>query len=190
MELTEILTRIYPLPPDSIDKIAEKSERIEMKKGTILVEADKVCRNVFLVAEGIVRAFCYAKGRDITFWIGEEGTVALSMQSYINSKPGYESIVTIEDCVLYKISIDNLHDLYRHDIHIANWGRVFAESEILRADKALIPQLFTTGKERYEQLLQQQPHLLNRIPLENLASYLGLTPVSLSRIRANMQSAH
>lgn len=187
MELTEILTRIYPLPPVSIDKIAEMAHRVRMKKGTLLVEADKVCRNVFFVAQGIVRAFCYAKGRDITFWIGEEGTVALSMQSYINGKPGYESVVTIEDSLLYKISIDNLHELYSHDIHIANWGRVFAEKELLRAEKALIPQLFTTGSERYEQLLREQPHLLNRIPLENLASYLGVTPVSLSRIRSNKQ---
>ena len=70
MKLTEILTRIHPLPPESIDKISEKVERIEMKKGSMLVEAGKVCRNVFFVAEGIVRAFCYAKGRDITFWIG------------------------------------------------------------------------------------------------------------------------
>ena len=190
MKLTEILTRIHPLPPESIDKISEKVERIEMKKGSMLVEAGKVCRDVFFVAEGIVRAFCYAKGRDITFWIGEEGTVALSMQSYINGKPGYESIVTIEDCTLYKISVDNLHELYLNDIHIANWGRIFAEKEILRAEKALIPQLFTTGSERYEQLLKEQPHLLNRIPLENLASYLGVTPVSLSRIRGNKQSAH
>jgi CRP-like cAMP-binding protein len=190
MELTEILTRIHPLPPESIDKIAGKVERVEMKKGSILVEADKVCRNVFFVAKGIVRAFCYAKGRDITFWIGEEGTVALSMQSYINGQPGYESIVTIEDCILYKISVDNLHELYSNDIHISNWGRVFAEKEILRAEKALIPQLFTTGSERYEQLLKDQPHLLNRIPLENLASYLGLTPVSLSRIRANFGSCN
>ncbi|MBJ2183529.1 MAG: Crp/Fnr family transcriptional regulator [Muribaculaceae bacterium] len=185
MELTEILTRIYPLPSESIDKIAEKVDKIEIKKGSMLVEADKICRNVFFVAEGIVRAFCYAKGRDITFWIGEEGTVALSMQSYINGRAGYESIATVENCLLYKISTDDLHELYRQDIHIANWGRVFAEKEILRAEKALIPQLFTTGSERYEQLIREQPHLLNRIPLENLASYLGVTPVTLSRIRSN-----
>lgn len=184
MNLTEILTGINALPPGSIDKIAERVDLIKVGKGVMLVEADKVCRDIFFVAEGIVRAFCYAKGRDITFWIGEEGTVALSMQSYINGRPGYENIVTIEDCELYKISVDDLHCLYRQDIHIANWGRIFAEKEILRAEKALIPQLFTTGKERYEQLLREQPHLLNRIPLENLASYLGITPVSLSRIRS------
>ncbi|MCM1356278.1 MAG: Crp/Fnr family transcriptional regulator [Staphylococcus sp.] len=152
-----------------------------------MVEADKVCPSVYFIANGIVRAYCFAKGRDITFWIGEEGTVALSMQSYINGTPGYENIIALEDCVLYRISINQLHDLYRHDIHLANWGRAFAEKEILRAEMSLIPQLFTTGRERYEQLLKDRPHLLNRIPLENLASYLGITPVSLSRIRNRIQ---
>lgn len=184
MELTEILTRIYPLPPESLNRIIERVKKVEIKKGTLLAEADKVCRDVFFVAEGIVRAYCYAKGRDITFWIGEEGTVAVSMQSYINGTPGYESIVTVEDCLLYRISVEELQQLYQSDIHIANWGRVFAEKEILRAEKSLIPQLFTTGSERYKQLLREYPRLLNRVPLENLASYLGMTPVSISRIRS------
>ncbi len=183
MDLPDILNQIYPLPPESLDKMSEIVELTEVKKGTLIVEADKICRNIFFVAQGIVRAYCYAKGRDITFWIGDEGSVALSMQSYINNIPGYEYIVTIEDCILYKMSVDNLKHLFRHDINIANWGRVFAEKEILRAEKSLIPQLFTTGKERYEALLRQQPQLLNRIPLENIASFLGVTPVSLSRIR-------
>lgn len=183
MELTEILTQINPLPAESLRSIADMAQRVEVKKDTMLVEAGKICRSVYFVAQGIVRAYCYAKGRDITFWIGEEGTVALSMQSYINSMPGYENIVAIENCILYEVSSEDLHRLYRQDIYLANWGRVFAEKEILRAEKALIPQLFTTGSERYERLLREQPQLLNRIPLENLASYLGLTPVSLSRIR-------
>lgn len=183
MELTEILTRINHLPPESLIKITKSAHRIEVKKGTMLIEADKICNNVFFIAKGIVRAYCYAKGRDITFWIGEEGSVALSMQSYVNSQPGYENIVAIEDCITYRISVDVLHELYEHDIYLANWGRVFAEKEILRAEKSLIPQLFTTGGERYRQLLKEHPRLLNRIPLENLASYLGITPVSLSRIR-------
>lgn len=183
MELPEILTNIHPLPSESLERFSAKAREVEMKRGTMLVEAERVCREIFFVAKGIVRAYCYAKGRDITFWIGEEGTVALSMQSYINAKPGYENIVTIEDCKLYRMSIDELHELYLHDINICNWGRVFAEKEILRAEKALIPQLYTTGSERYEHLLREHPQLLNRIPLENLATYLGVTPVSLSRIR-------
>lgn len=183
MELNEILSSICPLPSESVARITDKAERIKVRKGCLLVEADRICRDVYFISKGIVRAYCLANGRDITFWIGEEGTVALSMQSYINGVPGYENIVTLEECILYRITVDELHHLYRQDIDLANWGRVFAEKEILRAEESLIPQLFTTGRERYEKLLNDKPHLLNRIPLENLASYLGVTPVSLSRIR-------
>lgn len=187
MELSEIITRICPLPEESIRRFVDETDLIHVRKGTRFIAAGEVCRYVYLVAQGVVRAYCYAKGRDITFWIGEEGTVALSLQSYINGRAGYENITTLEDCALYRIASQDLHTLYRQDIHLANWGRVFAEKEILRAEKSLIPQLFTTGRERYETLLTEQPHLLNRIPLENLASYLGLTPVSLSRIRNEKQ---
>lgn len=178
--------RIYPMPSESIKKIYDRVDEIYACRGTILIEADKVCNSVYFIAQGAVRAYCLAKGKDITFWIGEEGAVALSMRSYIDGSPGYETIETLEDCILYKISSYELHDLYRQDIYLANWGRVFAEKEILRAEKSLIPQLFTTARERYESLLKEHPHLLNRIPLEKLASYLGITPVSLSRIRSEI----
>lgn len=66
--------------------------------------------------------------------------------------------------------------LGKTNIHIANWGRKFAETEIIRAERSLIPHLSTTASDRYENLLNQNPALLNRIPLEKLASYLGITP--------------
>lgn len=188
MELPEILCNIYPLPPAAIAKIAELAETVTAEKGATIISSDRIDGYVYFVAKGIVRAFCNADGRDITFWIGAEGSVALSMQGYINGRKGYESIITIEHCSLYRVPVKALHNLYLTDIDIANWGRVFAEKEILRAEKSLIPQLFTTGRERYEALQREQPQLLNRIPLEVLATYLGLTPVSLSRIRAQICS--
>lgn len=186
MKLTDILNNIHHLPETSLSRLTELAEPLSVGKNEIIISADTVCHDVYFIAEGIVRAFSYAKGREITFWIGTEGSVALSMQSYINGSPGYENIVTLEPCRLFRISVSALKALYHTDIEIANWGRKFAEKEILRAEKTLIPQLFTTGKERYETLLREHPQLLNRIPLEKLASYLGLTPVSLSRIRGSL----
>ena len=76
--------------------------------------------------------------------------------------------------------------LFQEDIHIANWGRKFAETEFLQTEEKFIPLLFTSAAERYEVLLKNNPELLQRIPLECLATYLGITPVSLSRIRAGI----
>lgn len=186
MKLREILNAICPLPDSSARKIEAVTDEMTVRKNTVVISAGRICHDILFVAEGIVRAYSYADGRDITFWIGAEGAVALSMQGYINNRSGYENIVTLEDCRLYRTTVAQLHGLYEADINLANWGRRFAEKELLRTESSLIPQLFTTGKERYERLLQEQPGLLNRIPLENLASYLGLTPVSLSRIRASL----
>lgn len=188
MELEDILNGIYPLPREAMDKIVERCERISVGKNVELVTAGTVCRYIYFVAEGIVRAYSSVNGRDITFWIGTEGSVALSLLGYMDGRRGYETIVTLEHSELYRIPSASLQELYNLDINIANWGRRFAEKEILRAEKSLIPQLFSTGRERYEALLAENPGLVNRIPQEILASYLGLTPVSLSRIRGMMAS--
>ena len=186
MKLRDILNDIHPLPDSSVEKIEAITTEMTVGKNTVVISAGRVCHDILFVAEGIVRAYSYADGRDITFWIGAEGAVALSMQGYINNRPGYENIVTLEDCRFYRTTVSQLHALYGSDINLANWGRRFAEKELLRTESYLIPQLFTTGKERYERLLHEQPGSLHRIPLENLASYLGLTPVSLSRIRGSL----
>lgn len=186
MELPEILNRIYPLPETSMSKILTLAEEITVNKNVGIISPHTPSPYVYFVKTGIVRAYIIADGREITFWIGEEGTVALSLQSYINSTKGYEYIAAVESSALYRVPSEGLHKLYDHDIHLANWGRRFAELEILRAEKCLIPQLFTTGRERYESLLETSPGLLQRVPLEHLATYLGLTPVSLSRIRASI----
>ena len=186
MKLRDILNDIHPLPDSSVEKIEAITTEMTVGKNTVVISAGRVCHDILFVAEGIVRAYSYADGRDITFWIGAEGSVALSMQGYIHDRPGYENIVTLENCRLYHTTVERLRALYANDIDIANWGRRFAEKELLRTESYLIPQLFTTGRERYEALLRDQPELLRRIPLENLATYLGLTPVSLSRIRASV----
>ena len=86
-----------------------------------------------------------------------------------------------------RLPVDEVQ-LFNEDIGIANWGRRFAEREFLQTEQRLIPFLCTTASERYARLLEESPDLLQRLPLEHLASWLGITPVSLSRIRAKMKA--
>jgi CRP-like cAMP-binding protein len=93
----------------------------------------------------------------------------------------------MEESILYVLKREDLYKLFDEDIHIANWGRKFAEFEFLQTEERLISLLFTTASERYKELIENDSDLLQRMPLECLASYLGITPVSLSRIRANIK---
>ncbi len=119
-----------------------------------------------------------------------EGSTIVSLKSYVNNRQGYETVELMENSVLYMLKRKELYELFEEDTHIANWGRKFAETEFLQTEERLISLLFTTASERYRELLKDNPDLLQRMPLECLASYLGITPVSLSRIRAKLKREH
>lgn len=187
MELYDIINKIYAMPDESLKKLAECLTMIKRPKGYHVLEAEKTDTNIYLIGEGIARAYIPIDGKEITFWIGKEGASLFSLKSYVNNECGYETIELMEDSKLFMLKRQNLESLFKEDIHIANWGRKFAEMEFLHTEERLIPMLFTTASQRYETLLKNNPDLLQRIPLECLASYLGITPVSLSRIRAGIK---
>ena len=187
MDIHEIINRIYRMPEASADKVVKHLSKITYPKGYHILEAGKTETNIFFIEKGIARAYIPVDGKEVTFWIGKEGSTIVSLKSYVNNQQGYESMELMENSVLYLLKRKDLHELFKEDIHIANWGRKFAESEFLQTEERLISLLFTTASERYMKLIQNNPELLQRIPLECLASYLGITPVSLSRIRAKLR---
>lgn len=187
MELRDIINGIYALPEESLDKIVACTDFLSCKRGTFILEAGKVERDIFLISSGIARAYVLSDGKEVTFWIGCEGSEIISLDSYVNGRAGYETIELMEDSELYRLRTGDLQRLFATDINIANWGRKLAEQEFLRTEKRMIPLLSTTASARYEALLKNSPELLRRIPLECLATYLGITPVSLSRIRSKLK---
>lgn len=187
MTIERILDDIYMLPEHSKQSIIESVSKVEYPKGHRLLNANKTERNIYFVKKGIVRAYINSLDDEITFWFGKEGDTVVSMRSYVAHQKGYENIELLEDCILYKLNGDALNSLYTKDIHIANWGRKFAEQELLKTEERLISRQFKTASERYRELINSQPELLQRVQLSHIASYLGITQVSLSRIRAKFR---
>ena len=167
MDIHEIINRIYRMPEASADKVVKHLSKVTYPKGYHILEAGKTETNIFFIEKGIARAYIPVDGKEVTFWIGKEGSTIVSLKSYVNNQQGYESMELMENSVLYLLKRKDLHELFKEDIHISL--------------------LFTTASERYMKLIQNNPELLQRIPLECLASYLGITPVSLSRIRAKLK---
>ncbi len=187
MNINDIICGIYRMPAYSISRLEKYLTKVSYPKGYHLIEADKIEPNVFFLDHGTACAYIHRDGRKITFWIGREGATIMSLRSYVNNERGYETVELMEDSDLYMLKRSDLYQLFADDINIANWGRKFAELEFLHTEERLIPALYTTASERYQALLMNEPDLLQRVPLETLASYLGITPVSLSRIRANIK---
>lgn len=187
MNIDQILDKVYPLPSSSKRSLKESIEEVSFSKNFSLMEADKIVHYIYFIKKGIVRAYATKEEKDITFWFGSEGEPVVSMKSYVEDKPGYENIELLEDCNLYKLETSTLKILFNKDIHIANWGRKFAEKELLRTEELIISRQFKTALERYKDLMRDKPDLLKRVQLGHIASYLGITQVSLSRIRAEIK---
>ncbi|MCH4824654.1 Crp/Fnr family transcriptional regulator [Gramella lutea] len=184
MKIDEILDKVYKLPDQAKQKIIESIDEVNYKKGEILFQADKIVQEIYFIKKGIVRAYTKTSDNDITFWFGKEGDTVISMRSYVANNKGYEDIEVLEDSEFYKVDISYLRKLFKEDIHIANWGRKFAEQELIKTEKRLISRQFRTAKDRYKELIENNPDLIRRVQLGHIASYLGITQVSLSRIRA------
>ncbi len=187
-EIETILDTIYALPNQSKAKILHFITEVRYPKGHILLKAGTVEQSIYFIKKGIVRAYsCSSDNDELTFWFGKEGQAIISMKSYVENRQGYENIELLEDCELYHLNSENLRQLFEEDIFIANWGRKFAEQELIRTEERLIQRQFKNASERYKDLLSGQPDLIRRIQLGHIASYLGITQVSLSRIRAEIK---
>lgn len=184
MSYERLVQAIYPLPEAAIARIAGKCIPIQFEKGQTLFTSGSTVPYIYLVAKGMVRAY---DENDVTFWIGGEGSVAFCLNSYMHGLAGYETIEALETTLAYRIRQEDLRELYTSDLHWANWGRHLAEREFYTAEKRFISRQWKSATERYEDLLREQSDLLQRVPLGIIASYLGITQVSLSRIRAEIR---
>lgn len=184
MDIKEIINKRYAMPDASLDKLQRCLTEVSYPKGFRVLERGKVEKNIFFIKKGIVRAYTSVDGKEITFWFGKEGATIVSLKGYVNDEPGYETMELMEDSVLYKLKRKQLKELFLDDLHIANWGRRYAEMELLATEERLISMLSAIASERYKELLEKEPDLLQRLPLGSIATYLGVTQASLSRIRA------
>lgn len=187
MDINLILDRIHPLPENPRLRLQEIMHKVKFPKGHLLIKADRVEPHIYFIKKGMMRAYAHTADNEITFWFGKEGDAVISMKSYVENQKGYEDIELLEDCELYRLDTKDLKKLYEQDIAIANWGRRFAEQELIKTEAMFITRQFRTARERYVELIANDPELLQRVQLSHVASYLGITQVSLSRIRADIR---
>ncbi|WP_158961778.1 Crp/Fnr family transcriptional regulator [Myroides fluvii] len=186
MDIEQILTAIYPLPEPSLTALKGLCCELHLPKGHIILQADRIEHHIYFIKQGVVRAFSTHDEGEITFWFGEEGSTILSMKNYVEKQKSYENIELLVDCKLYQVNVNELSQHYLTDIHIANFGRKLAEKELMRVEKRIISRSLLSATERYKELITNYPTIIQRVPLKHIASYLGITQVSLSRIRKDV----
>ena len=138
MDIYDIIDNIYKLPLASKEALLNETPEVTYPKGFHLFLANRKSSKFYLMKKGMLHAYTYKSDKKVTFWFGKEGDAIFPLQTLYNNQAGYENIELLEDSVLYELSVDKLHDLYLVDIHIANWGRKFAERECIKSEQLFI----------------------------------------------------
>lgn len=158
--------------------------RHEASKGYVLVKPETTCRHLYFIEAGLTRTFYLKDGKDVTDWISLEGMFAVSIVSFLTGVPDIRGIETLESSVLWSISRDALETLYAQHPAIERFGRMLMSEGVVQMQRRFDDLHFSTAAERYGRLLETSPQILQRVPLGMVASYLGMAPETLSRIRA------
>lgn len=156
----------------------------KFKKGTLLLEQGKVCRYCYNIVSGLVRGFYLKDGRDITTAFCFADDTVFSVESATLQTPCPESFEVLEESVIEVISFPDLLDLRERFPVIEKVWTLSMEAYAIWLEERLYSLQFSSAKERYGQLLEKYPHIIRNAPLMHIASYLGITLETLSRIRA------
>lgn len=169
-----------------LDELDQVMKTIQLEKQDYFIREGNVCRQLAFLSKGILRSF-YVKdnGEEITDCIMFEGQLVTAYSSLITGQPAFENIQAITDCELQMVDRDDLYRLYEHNIRWANTGRTFGEQEFVMMEQRIRSFQQYTAKERYEEMVRRHPRMIQQVPLQYLASYLGITPQHLSRLRKN-----
>ncbi len=155
-----------------------------MAKNELLLQNGQVCRYLYFIEKGALRGFYNADGKEVTHWFGFENDFVTSFHSFITQQPAVENIQLTEHSILWAISKPDLESLLNTHHETERLLRIAYEKYYIRLEERFIGTQFKSAAERYENLLQQNSHILERMPLGYIASYLGITQETLSRIRS------
>lgn len=156
-----------------------------MAKGVLLHQATEICYNLFLVQAGALRSFYYVDGRDVTAHFALEFGVVGAADSIIKNKPSRYYIETLESSQVYVLDYREMESFLDHNPHLERLARKFTQFLYIDLVERLEGMTFLSAKDKYNHLLSRYPDIIQRVSLGHIASYLGITQETLSRVRAN-----
>lgn len=184
--LRNFFSQYGSLPPEGMAELGKRFQTRAVRKGECLMEPGQVCDRIYFVRSGCLRLYYIADKVDVTVWFSFEHNSAIELSSFLSGAPSDYYLEAIEDSELLFLLKTELTELYAHIPELQQTMRVFWEDVILHLLKRFTALQKDSAEKRYLDLMDQ-PIYLQRIPQKYLASYIGVTPTSLSRIRRGIK---
>lgn len=177
------------LPQLTDDAWADMQQHFVIKqyqKGQAIVKEGEICNDVCYINSGFVRYYQWVDGKDVSTGFMHAGEYISAYESFLTRQPSLETLEALEDTQMICLSYNVVQDMYRNYPIFQEFGRKMAEKLFIWACQRKNALLLLTPEQRYERLIEHGSPLLQKVPQYMLASYIGITPEHLSRIRKKL----
>lgn len=183
--LQKAITEISPLSIESGESFFGAWKHWSTSKDFFLVREHAVCDYIYFIKKGIARIYYYKNDKEITEWIAMDGQFFLSITSFFERIPSYLIIQTIEPSEVYGVHHNDFMSLADRYHDVERLLRKMVTGSLILSQVRMDSIQFETAHQRYERLVKNSPQIIQRVPLSYIASFLGITLETLSRIRSS-----
>ena len=178
------MREVWPISDASVALLAAHLEECCFRRKEIILRSGVYCRYAWLVEKGLVRHYWLENGRETVTSFSLEGSLVFSMDELYYGRPSEEYAQAAERVEAWRIQLSELEALFRENLELCNWGRIIHQNEYRRLHRSHKERLTLPADARYEMFREQFPEVCARASLGDIASYLGMDPSTLSRIRS------
>lgn len=175
------------LPPTIFDYFHEIAQQESFAAGEHMHHAGNTSKKLYFILKGIARAYYNKDGKDVSCYFAKEGMFITGIDSFFTQQPSIYDCMALEDTVTFAITFEALEQAYALSPEFNEFGRKYITHAYIDLVERLNAIQFQSSQTRYDFFIQKHPDLMNRIPLGHIASYLGITQETLSRIRAKKE---
>ncbi|MBO5615566.1 MAG: Crp/Fnr family transcriptional regulator [Prevotella sp.] len=181
----ELARRFSTMTHDELDVLENIIIPMKFVKGEKILKEGETSRYIYFLYQGLIRQYYFKNGKEMTSHLGVDGSMFMSVESLLKEAPSQETIEALEPSYVYALPKKRLEEVALHNQNIQILYRKILEGQLIEAQIHADLVRFETAQDRYRRICRQMPKVVLRAPLVYIASYLQMTPETLSRVRSS-----
>ena len=179
----ELARKYSTMTHDELDTLESILVPMKFAKGQTILAEGEVCRNIMYIAKGLVRQFYFKKEKEVTEHMSVEGGMIMCIESLFKEEPTKLQVEALEPTIMYFLPKQRLEEVALHNVNIQILYRKILEESLIQSQIHADLVRFETAQDKYKRMCKLAPQVVLRAPLVYIASYLHMTPETLSRVR-------
>lgn len=180
----ELARRYSTMTHDELDILESVLVPMKYVKGELVLKEGDICTSIIYIHKGLLREYYYKNKKEVTEYLAVEGTIMMSIESLFHEEPSKLQIEALENSIIYELPKKRLEEVALHNVNIQILYRKILEESLILSQVHADLVRFESAENRYRRMCKLAPQVILRAPLVYIASYLQMTPETLSRVRA------